>query len=168
MPHALASALMTSLMTRLMVSDCTPHQVRAACFGERQFRQALPFGPMPSMPSPPAPPVSPAPSLAAIGVSTAADANTNAHAAASTTTMGAHHDGLITKFGSHNGAALGVWHQRFEVLWARMHAQVSSQQGVAKAELRRRMRQQRHKQRHAFSQSEAAFAQLVARSGGGT
>ena len=138
--------------------------------GERQFRQALPFGPMP-MPS-----VSPAPSLAAIGVSTAADANTNAHAAASTTTMGAHHDGSITKFGSHHGAALGahhgaalrVWHQRFEMLWARVHAQVSSQQGVAKAELHRRMRQQRHKQRHAFSLSEAAFAQLVVRSGGGT
>jgi hypothetical protein len=112
-------------------------------------------------------------------MSTAADANTNAHAATSipsTTTMGAHHDGFITKFGSHSGAALGahhgadlgVWHQRFEMLWARIHAQVSSQQGVAKAELHRRMRQQRHKQRHAFSQSEAAFAQLVARSGGGT
>jgi hypothetical protein len=119
----------------------------------------------------PAPLVLPAPSLAAIGMSTAADANTNAHAATSipsTTTMGAHHDGFITKFGSHNGAALGVWQQRFVMLWARIHAQVSSQQGVAKAELHRRMRQQRHKQRHAFSQSEAAFAQLVARSGGGT
>ena len=98
--------------------------------------------------------MSPAPSLAAIGISTAADANTNAHAATtipSTTTMGAHHDGSMTKFGAHHGAALGVWRQRFEMLWARIHAQVSSQQGVAKAELHRRMRQQRHKQRHAFS-----------------
>ena len=128
---------MASLMASLMTSDCTPHQVRAACFSERQFRQALPFGPM-----------------AAIGISTAADANTNAHAATtipSTTTMGAHHDGSMTKFGAHHGAALGVWRQRFEMLWARIHAQVSSQQGVAKAELHRRMRQQRHKQRHAFS-----------------
>jgi hypothetical protein len=65
--------------------------------------------------------------------------------------MGAHHDGSITKFGSHHGPALGVWQQRFVMLWARIHAQVSSQQGVAKAELHRRMRQQRHKQRHAFS-----------------
>ena len=178
-PHALASALMTSLMASLMASDCPSHQVRAASFGERQFRQALPLGPMPSaLPAPPAPP-----SLAAIGMSTAAAANTDAyaaastttlgahhdaHAAASTTTLGAHHDAQLTKSGAHNGALMGVWRQRFEMLWARVHAQVSSQQGVAKAELHRRMRQQRHKQRHAFSLSEAAFAQLVVRSGGGT
>ena len=193
-PHALASALMTSLMASLMASDCPSHQVRAASFGERQFRQALPLGPMPSaLPAPPAPP-----SLAAIGMSTAAAANTDAyaaastttlgahhdahaaastttlgahhdaHAAASTTTLGAHHDTQLTKSGAHNGASMGVWRQRFEMLWARVHAQVSSQQGVAKAELHRRMRQQRHKQRHAFSLSEAAFAQLVVRSGGGT
>jgi hypothetical protein len=128
---------MASLMTSLMTSDCTPHQVRAACFGERQFRQALPFGPMPMPPAPPAPPVSPAPSLAAIGMSTAA-----------ITKFGSHHGAAL---GAHHGAALGVWHQRFEMLWARVHAQVSSQQGAAKAELHRRMRQQRHKQRHAFS-----------------
>ena len=155
---------MTSLMASLMASDCPSHQVRAASFGERQFREALPLGPMPSaLPAPPAPP-----SLAAIGMSTAADANTDAHAAASTTTLGAHHDAQLTKSGAHNGALMGVWRQRFEMLWARVHAQVSSQQGVAKAELHRRMRQQRHKQRHAFSLSEAAFAQLVVRSGGGT
>ena len=189
-PHALASALMTSLMASLMASDCPSHQVRAASFGERQFRQALPLmrgairgqfrqalplGPMPSaLPAPPAPP-----SLAAIGMSTAAAANTDAYAAASTTTLGAHHDARLTKYGAHNdaqltkygahnGAWMVVWRQRFEMLWARVHAQVSSQQGVAKAELHRRMRQQRHKQRHAFSLSEAAFAQLVVRSGGGT
>jgi hypothetical protein len=58
---------------------------------------------------------------------------------------------MSTAADANTKAALGVWHQRFEMLWARIHAQVSSQQGVAKAELHRRMRQQRHKQRHAFS-----------------
>ncbi len=182
----------------LSASAAVLHAMRAACFGERRFREALPLGPMPpapsraiaTMPCAPAPPVAArthAQSLpTAMAPATLATAREPRHTAASvalspassatvrvrltfdpgakqpTSELLEHHACRPTGVGS---VPLGVWRERFHRLWARVHHK-AAEPGAVRAELDRRMQLQRRRQADAFGRSEAAFAQLVASSGG--
>ena len=181
----------------LSYSSTLLHAVRAACFDERPFRQALPMGPLPTatpLASPLAPPLAPPPALPLAPAHTAPPSPSRFSPESSravppnecgTSLCLAPADAtsvrVLLSFGLASPArsgppcsalsprgALGAWRDQFKSLWAVVHGEAAAATASVRTELDRRLHAQRRKQREAFDRSEAAFASLVASSGGGT
>ena len=132
----------------LSLSTTLLHAVRAVCFGERAFRQALPLGPLPKhVPSP-------------------TGSQPDRHQCVPSLTIHASSSTRICvrlRFGAQPGHAAAeataqmVWRRQHALLWERVHAGVSLAQ--MRDELNRRMGVQRRRQRQAFAASNGAYQQ---------